>query len=71
MCTFIGCLIFVNILFISVSLSYGRDTLTPQDWEDAKRMEKDRKERVASLPARPGAHMANGMNVNLHPQGDQ
>jgi len=54
-----------------VSLSYGRDTLTPQDWEDAKRMEKDRKERVASLPARPGAHMANGMNVNLHPQGDQ
>ena len=54
-----------------MSLSYGRDTLTPQDWEDAKRMEKDRKERVASLPARPGAHMANGMNVNLHPQGDQ
>ena len=32
---------------------------TPQDWEDAKRMEKDRKEGVASLPARPGAHMAN------------
>ena len=57
-----------------MSLSYGRDTLTPQDWEDAKRMEKDRKERVVSLPARRGAHMANGMNVNpfaLHPQGDQ
>ena len=51
---------------VSVSLSYGRSTLTPGDWEDAKRMEKERKERAASLPARGGAHMANGMNVHLH-----
>jgi len=48
-----------------VSLSYGRSTLTPQDWEDAKRMEKERKERASSLPSRGSAHMANGMNVHL------
>ena len=39
-------------LHILVSLSYGRGTLTPGDWEDAKRMERERKERAASLPAR-------------------
>jgi len=49
-----------------VSLSFGRSTLTPGDWEDAKRMERERKERAASLPARSGAHMANGMNVHLN-----
>jgi len=49
-----------------VSLSNGRSTLTPGDWEDAKRMEKERRERSATLPARPGAHMANGMNVHLN-----
>ena len=53
-------------LTISVSLSNGRSTLTPGDWEDAKRMEKERRERSATLPARPGAHMANGMNVHLN-----
>ena len=53
-----------------VSLSYGRSTLTPQDWDEAKRMEKDRKGRAGQLPARSGAHMANGMNVSLN-QGKQ
>ena len=47
-------------------MSNGRSTLTPGDWEDAKRMEKERRERSATLPARPGAHMANGMNVHLN-----
>ena len=47
-------------------MSFGRSTLTPGDWEDAKRMERERKERAASLPARSGAHMANGMNVHLN-----
>ena len=49
-----------------VSLSYGRSSLTPQDWEDAKRMEKERKDRAANLPSRGSAHMANGMNVHLN-----
>ena len=56
----------ISFIYFSVSLSYGRSTLTPGDWEDAKRMEKERRERAASLPARPGAHMANGMNVHLN-----
>ena len=37
---------------ISVSLSNGRTSLDPLDWEEAKRMEKERKERAATLPAR-------------------
>jgi len=51
-----------------LSLSYGRRTLTPGDWEEVKRMEKERKERTSQLPARSGAHMANGMNVTLSQQ---
>eukprot|EP00092_Neocalanus_flemingeri_P023416 GFUD01025387.1.p1 GENE.GFUD01025387.1~~GFUD01025387.1.p1 ORF type:complete len:665 (+),score=258.42 GFUD01025387.1:184-1995(+) len=49
-----------------VSLSNGRTSLDPLDWEEAKRMEKERKERVASLPARSGANMANGMPLHLN-----
>ena len=55
-----------NHVMYPVSLSYGRSTLTPQDWDEAKRMEKDRKARAGQLPARSGAHMANGMNVSLN-----
>ena len=49
-----------------MSLSHGRNTLTPEDWEEVKRMERERKERAASIPARSGASMANGMNVHLN-----
>jgi len=49
-----------------ISLSHGRTSLDPQDWEEAKRMEKERKERAAALPARGGANMANGMPMHLN-----
>jgi len=49
-----------------ISLSHGRTSLDPQDWEKAKRMEKERKERAAALPARGGANMANGMPMHLN-----
>jgi len=49
-----------------VSISHGRNTLTPEDWEEAKRMERERKERAAKMPARAGASLANGMNVHLN-----
>jgi len=49
-----------------ISLSHGRSTLDPQDWEEAKRMEKERKERAATLPPRGGANMANGMPMHLN-----
>jgi len=48
-----------------ISLSNGRNCLDPLDWEEAKRMEKERKERAATLPARAGANMANGMPMHL------
>jgi len=48
-----------------ISLSNGRNCLDPLDWEEAKRMEKERKERAATLPARGGANMANGMPMHL------
>ena len=51
---------------LSVSLSHGRNSLTPEDWEEAKRMERERKERAASVPVRTGASLANGMNVHLN-----
>ena len=38
-----------------VSLSNGRPCLDPLDWEEAKRKEKERKERATTLPARGGA----------------
>ena len=38
-----------------VSLSNGRTCLDPFDWEEAKRMEKERKKRAATLPASGGA----------------
>lgn len=49
-----------------ISLSNGRTSLDPLDWEEAKRMEKERKERAATLPARGGANMANGMPMHLN-----
>jgi len=49
-----------------ISLSNGRTSLDPQDWEEAKRMEKERKERASTLPARGGANMANGMPMHLN-----
>lgn len=49
-----------------ISLSNGRTSLDPLDWEEAKRMERERKERVANLPARAGANMANGMPMHLN-----
>jgi len=48
-----------------VSLSNGRNYLDPVDWEEAKKLEKERKERAASLPPRGGANMANGMPMHL------
>ena len=67
---------------VLVSLSHGRTSLDPQDWEEAKRMQKEKKERAAALPARfvnhilssldsiyyfrGGANMANGMPMHLN-----
>jgi len=56
----------VLIIYHVVSLSYGRTSLDPLDWDKAKRMEKERKERASSLPARSGANMANGLPMHLN-----
>jgi len=47
------------------SISQGRDSMDPKDWEAAKAMEKLRKERASSLPPRAGAVGANGMPMHL------
>jgi len=47
------------------SISQGRDSMEPQDWEAAKAMEKLRKDRASTLPQRAGAVGANGMPMHL------
>jgi len=49
-----------------ISLSNGRTCLDPSDWDEAKRMEKERKDRSATLPARSGANLANGLPMHLN-----
>merc|ERR1711942_470400 len=49
-----------------ISLSHGRTSLDPQDWEEAKRIQKEKRERAAALPSRGGANMANGMPMHLN-----
>jgi len=49
-----------------VSISNGRTSLDPSDWEKAKEMEKERKQRADTLPPRGGANFANGMPMHLN-----
>jgi len=50
-----------------VSLSNGRTSLDPTDWEKCKNMEAERKERATVLPPRAGAHavQANGVHIQM------
>jgi hypothetical protein len=51
-----------------VSLSNGRTSLDPSDWEKCKSMEAIRKERASTLPPRngaPGSVNTNGVHIQM------
>jgi len=52
--------------YLGDSVSNGRTSLDPLDWEESKKMEKERKERAALLHARRGVNMARGMPMHLN-----
>jgi len=59
---------FHNLLVLArlQSISQGHDSMEPKDWEAAKDMERQRKQRASSLPQRPGSLAANGMPLHLN-----